>query len=699
MIDEFELDKNDENYQNHIDWQIWANSIFYYDKESKSCYVNKNIDREYSISDLMFDLKIHHFSKFKLIIMANVSDISNLDFSDCENISAIIVDKNNKYFESYNGSLYLKNLSILLTFIPDKLFKQDRTIIINDNVQYIHERAFDSIYIDNTDEYIFKLPNNLRKLQDKILTTIKNLKIIINDNIEYISPDCFIADNILFQGENKNFYCINGELFKKCDHSKYIFYFNRILNIKTIYELLKSNLSRSVISKIVVYLDLLYDYSLKQNIVNSLTNYNFDKTINLKEFDEFKVFLNACKGMVVSNDKTLIRYYGTCEDFYIDNKYLKIFDWAFYNNFYIKKIIITNKNISNLKNLVFNCVNLEDIYLSDTIIRIESNFVVHENNIKEIHINKTSNLKAILRQDYLFNLKNIFIPKNLELLKLSPIIDFNTYFIVDDNNFNFAAYNGCLFDKIKNQYIHLFRDKINNVTLFDYNCNEINSNILKSCKNIESIIFKSSNMFKINGPIASAGNKNLTTLVFVGKNFNFNNDIFKRLGNLKYILFDNLDLAYKVYNDIINLKYRNKIYCCSVNIKSNKFYIFNNQKYYSLNLYYTKSVKEIDSELQVFDLLKRTPTISKEHIIEKLKLSENAVNKIIKKLRMDGKIESYIQESPVQTKILNCLSNGGLQRKEIVKITGLPVSSIETALTKLRKKNLIDNIRGVWVLK
>ena len=77
---------------------------------------------------------------------------------------------------------------------------------------------------------------------------------------------------------------------------------------------------------------------------------------------------------------------------------------------------------------------------------------------------------------------------------------------------------------------------------------------------------------------------------------------------------------------------------------------------------------------------------------------ENKITTIVRKLRKDCKVSSFIQEAPVQESIKSALQQKPLTKIELVKITGRTYKSIETALTKMKKNNLVLNQNGLWFL-
>lgn len=108
---------------------------------------------------------------------------------------------------------------------------------------------------------------------------------------------------------------------------------------------------------------------------------------------------------------------------------------------------------------------------------------------------------------------------------------------------------------------------------------------------------------------------------------------------------------------------------------------------------YTPALEE-----KIISLIKDNPSISKTEVARILQIPVNKADTLLKKLRTEGIIPKYFQNTPVQNKILTILNTNPTSRKELIVQTGCSEKSIENALTTLKKKGLITNLHGIWQL-
>lgn len=162
--------------------------------------------------------------------------------------------------------------------------------------------------------------------------------------------------------------------------------------------------------------------------------------------------------------------------------------------------------------------------------------------------------------------------------------------------------------------------------------------------------------------------------------------------SLRYVPeeFKTIEMCQKAYSRTKNIK---KFIPKEFHDKLELLPIMDNKENKLKKLEYNKFL-----ESRIFEILTNNPNTTIKQIMSQLGENENKITTIIRKLRKDGKVLSFIQESPVQESIKNALQEKPLTKIELVKITGRTYKSIETALTTMKKNNLVLNKNGIWFL-
>ncbi len=120
----------------------------------------------------------------KITIPKNVKKIGAQVFGGCRYLENIYVDEENKYFLSYDGILYNKDMTELICCAQHN--KCGETVIIPDGVKKICQDAFMFTYID---ELI--LPNSVEVLEKWAFYKNYLFKIKLSSNITKIEEACF----------------------------------------------------------------------------------------------------------------------------------------------------------------------------------------------------------------------------------------------------------------------------------------------------------------------------------------------------------------------------------------------------------------------------------------------------------------------------------------------------------------------------
>lgn len=605
-----------------IYWKNWAKEHFYYNKEAKQIIIKQNLDREYCIDNLANDLGIT-ISWSTLFLTAEIEDISMLQITKI--VKNIDVDLNNKIYSSWNGSLYSKDFSKLILYYPTTSTIKTKEIELQANVNTICRWAINGYNYSNNQNYILKKNNNLLTIEDYAIVAMENFKVELSPNLKNITANIVNwGKGILFNGENNFYFTQNNQLFSKSTNKQYIFEYNNQLTLQDAIFLSSQHVGTNIIEKISNLFDHCYYETLqnkeilnkfvnkKKSIMDDISRYKQQLEINPNDeflqlyyriaqdrYDDiccyyypspedvknFTTFINEKNGYIYTSDKVLIRYYGDNTEIILDDVHT-IFKYAFNNNYYIKSINIQSP-IKTIEMLAINCINLETIIIPKETLELGENFINGDSCLKTLQISKDSCLKILNKQKQLSSIKEIYIPKTTQIIKFPSSVDLEnispcTKFIIDSDNPIYSSYNGCVFDKRQNKFIYICVPNTHELIFEEKFCNYINANLLKPFLNIETIEFVSQNMFIVDGPLSKAGNKHITRLVFLGDHFDFNFDIFSKLGSLKQILFSSKNIASLIFEHEKMKKYRKKIFCLDETFENDNYVIYKNEKYYSL---------------------------------------------------------------------------------------------------------------------
>lgn len=605
-----------------IYWKNWAKEHFSYNKEEKLIIIKKNLDREYCIDNLANDLGIT-ISWSTLFLTAEIEDISMLEISKI--VKNVDVDLNNKIYSSWNGSLYSKDFSNLILYFPTNITRKTKEIELHSNIKTISKWAISGCNLLNNQDFILKKNDSLLTIENEAIVGMENFIIEISPNLKNITANIVNYGNgISFNGENNFYFTRNNNLFSKSTNKQFIFEYNNKLTLLDAIFLSTQHISTNIIEKISSIFDHCYYKTLqnkdalnnlvekKQTIIDDIVKYKEQLEINpndefinfyyknaknryeqfccyytpsQEDVHEFISFVNETQGYIYTSDKVLIRYYGDVDEVILDDVSC-IYKYAFNNNCNIKTINIQSP-LPTIKMLAMNCIRLEKVIIPKETIELGTNFVNGESCLKTLIIPQDSCLKILNRQKQLSTIEEIYIPKTTQIIRFPSSVDLKnmspcTKFIIDINNPVYSSYNGCVFDKRENKFIYICVNNTHNLIFEEDFCKHIKENLLKPFLNIESIEFISKNMFIVDGPLSKAGNKHLTRLVFIGENFDFNIDIFAKLGSLKQILFTSKNLASQIFTHEKMEKFKKRIFCSDIAFINNFPIEYKNEKFYPL---------------------------------------------------------------------------------------------------------------------
>ncbi len=147
-----------------------------------------------------------------MTISKNINKIGERAFSGCEYLENIYVDKENKYFSSYDGILYNKDMTELMCCAENK--NKGKKLIIPNGVKKICIDAFSSTSIE---EVI--LPDTVEEIEEGAFNNSDIKQMTISKNINKIEEGAFSGcrylENIYVDKENKYFSSYDGILYNK----------------------------------------------------------------------------------------------------------------------------------------------------------------------------------------------------------------------------------------------------------------------------------------------------------------------------------------------------------------------------------------------------------------------------------------------------------------------------------------------------
>ena len=339
-------------------------------------------------------------------------------FLGCTSLESIVVDENNPYYTSGNGS----NALIYRPGYYGGLVIGTKNTIIPNYVSDIRSYAFYNLDIseitipnsvEGIGEYAFSgsslttinIPSGVLTLGRTVFGDCQNLKtVVLNEGLKYIDVNCFIncpkLESINIPSSVNE---IGGSLFYGCSSLKEI----KVSSQNTIYTSLNNNV-----------------------IIEKSTN----------------KIIAACNASTIPDSVTSIgRYafaYTNFKTITIPDSVIEIDQYAFYNCEKLKSINLSN-NLASMGNYALsNCLSLESITIPDSLTTINNN----------VFYNDTS-------------LENIILPNTIENIQLyafqgCPSIKYNVFG------------NGCYLGSIDNPYlacVNVADESINNITIHE-NC-------------------------------------------------------------------------------------------------------------------------------------------------------------------------------------------------------------------------------------
>lgn len=412
----------------------------------KNCYIlnniydNKNIDIEYYISLINYDIDMTYFT--------------NLNLNKLLNNVIIYNNFNKKEFNELIDKLDIKNSIIILNNYKYSLFKyetkyfntkfliEDNNFIIKDNIEYNFDISFN--FIDNETN---KKINSLDLKQYSILNNTE--KLYYNDKIIIYTNPKYILDEKIFIKLEFSLNNVYNDMYN-------YFYLNLYVNA------LKNNIDKYINNDLLY--GFYYDFLINKNklylIINGF-NFNIEKILsfilkNIFEYElnenDFYKFKQELINSLINQDKNDYNYklnknlkYILFEKYYLLKNYVnKLDNTKFINNYNlkinnIKCLIQTKKNINNLLNIISYCFN-----------KYKYNYKIYD--INEEFINKEENIFKMKDIDKLNNTKY-----KIKSDKTNYIIDY--VLLIENKNYKYKIITDIIEDILNSYFFEEFRRK------------------------------------------------------------------------------------------------------------------------------------------------------------------------------------------------------------------------------------------------
>lgn len=425
----------------------------------------------------------------------------------------------------------------------------NENITINDDIKVIAGGAF---YNNNN---IVKVDFNksFKYINEYTFCECKNLKeVILPENIKEIPKGFFEGCNnlekVLINNDNNTVEIINEKAFLYCENIKTMFSLNNIKGIcyssfYYLYNIFKNNNNKHSIHMID---ESYYNTKLFNNVAES--------------FDNMFIFLNCVINGINYKQEVL----------YIPEGIESISGYAFYQNKYIKKVVLPKSLKYIGQGCFFNCENLEKIEFNSKLDFIGKEAFSRCISLKQIDLE----IDCIEENTFSWctSLKTINL-KNTYKIKKYAFMGCNNVDILNLLNINFIG-----------QEAFSYCDNINEVNLSSVNI--IGEKAFFQCKNLESLILSENNL------IYSRAFENCSSLKFIkicgyAKNLIFRSyafigctDLYKIADNENIYIIDGIDfLKNENYHCYIKRIYASALSCFYINENNvlEKYYNYSNK--------------------------------------------------------------------------------------------------------------------------
>ena len=409
-----------------------------------------------------------------ITIPKSVTDIGGESFNKCSSLREIIVSEDNTNFSAIDGVLFSKDKTTLISY-PEA--KSGITYIIPSSVTSIKKMAFNN-YTSLTS---ITIPKNFKTIKDRALDGCSNLK-------EFIVSE-----------ENTNFSAIDGVLFNK-DKTTLICY-------------------PKAKSGVV--------YKVPDNVTNirerafvnckNLTSIIIPNSVTSIEYSAFKDCSNL-KSITIPNSVTSIEYHvfsgcSNLTNIIIPKSVTSIKEKAFHDCRSLTSITIPD-SVTSFGNSAFEgCSKLTSITIPDNVTSIGDNAFYGCSKLTSINI--PNNIISIKHSafSYCQNITSITIPNCATAIEK---LNFNTFsvlkeFIVPEDNSNFSAIDGILFNKDKTTLIRYPKAKPDEAYIIPNSVVTIGDKTFWNCENLTSITIP--NNVTSFGRSAFSGCSNLTSII------------------------------------------------------------------------------------------------------------------------------------------------------------------------------------------
>ena len=402
-------------------------SKMYIDTIGTEAFKDSTTLSKINISDNIKEIKDYAFENCGKLTTINISEnvikIGKGVFANCKALHRITVDENNQYYQSLEGNLYSKDLSILVQYAVGK---GNTTFELNEKTIIIYDAAFAGCRVLKT----VTLNENITIIPNRAFESCISLRSVININgLEEIGNNAFKDSNVLSTIElPETMIRIGDSAFENCINLETINLANSITYIGS------AAFKNTKITgfKIPLGLTTIEEETFYATYVTQIMIPSTVKVIKAKAFYECPLLMDIQlkKGLEEIGESA----FEGCSDLQrvqqLDVNYTKIGKSAFRRCVDLQSFTIPG-TVKIIPSYLFEYCRLTELIINEGVEKLDDYALMDISRLEELILPSTIKyLGSYILKDTRY-LRTLFIPKSVQTIKPNAFKEMNNVSVFD----------------------------------------------------------------------------------------------------------------------------------------------------------------------------------------------------------------------------------------------------------------------------